>query len=159
MCDYSLHSVTSRPARAGDNLVTGSFPTTTTRGFAAVDGPGIAVCLLPGTELAFEKDVEWGRSFVRFFQRKQATGNLVRFRQINLDKPNAHHDAVEFPNGRVVLLTDLCKGQRAKVLQLPVAAQIAQPERLSERHADGPVIDLAPARPGLSDRSEWFFVW
>ena len=41
MCDYSMYSVASRPARAGDKLVTGSFPTTTTRGFAAVDEPGV----------------------------------------------------------------------------------------------------------------------
>jgi hypothetical protein len=32
MCDYSLHSVASRPATAGDRLVTTRFVATTTRG-------------------------------------------------------------------------------------------------------------------------------
>ena len=159
MCDYSMYSVASRPARAGDKLVTGSFPTTTTRGFAAVDEPGVAVCLLPGTELAFENDIEWRRPLmIRFFRGKQDLRKLVQFRQINLDEPDAHHDAIEFPNGRVILLMDLRKGQRAKVLQLPVVRPAPQ-ERLSQSQADGPVIDLAPMRGGLTDRSEWVFVW
>ena len=54
MCDYSLHLVVSRPARVGDKLISTSFPHTTTRGFASVDDRNVAVCLLPGTELAFE---------------------------------------------------------------------------------------------------------
>ena len=57
MCDYSLHFVASRPARVGDKLVSTSFPQTTTRGFASVDDRNVAVCLLPGTELAFEEEV------------------------------------------------------------------------------------------------------
>jgi len=44
---------------------------------------------------------------------------VARFRQINQGKPNSHHDALEFPDGEVVLLTRLCEGQRARVLQLP----------------------------------------
>ena len=55
MCDYSLHNVASRPARVGDKLVPTSFPTSCTRGFAAIGEPKVAVCLLPGTELAFEE--------------------------------------------------------------------------------------------------------
>ena len=57
MCDYSLHLVVSRPARVGDKLISTSFPHTTTRGFASVDDRNVAVCLLPGTELAFEQEV------------------------------------------------------------------------------------------------------
>ena len=57
MCDYSLHRVASRPAKVGDKLVSTSFPHTTTRGFASVDDRNVAVCLLPGTELAFEEEV------------------------------------------------------------------------------------------------------
>ncbi|HET7490488.1 MAG TPA: hypothetical protein VFK01_01300 [Bradyrhizobium sp.] len=44
---------------------------------------------------------------------------LARFRQIDIDKPQQHHDALEFANGKVVLLTNLVLGQRAAVLQLP----------------------------------------
>jgi hypothetical protein len=41
------------------------------------------------------------------------------FRQINKDKVTVHHDALEFPDGRIALLTTLCEGQQATVLQLP----------------------------------------
>ena len=58
MCDYSLHGVATRPARVGDKLVTTQFWNTTTRGFSAMDEPRVAVCLLPGTEIAFENKVE-----------------------------------------------------------------------------------------------------
>ena len=52
------------------------------------------------------------------------------FRQINQDDPRAHHDALEFPNGEVVLLTFLAQGQEATVLQLPAAAVDAKaPQR------------------------------
>ena len=57
MCDYSLELVASRPAKVGDKLVSKSFPHTITRGFVSVDDPNVAVCLLPGTELAFENEV------------------------------------------------------------------------------------------------------
>ena len=41
------------------------------------------------------------------------------FRQVNKQRVAAHHDALEFPDGQVVLLTFLCEGQQATVLQLP----------------------------------------
>lgn len=44
------------------------------------------------------------------------------FRQIDQDNRVAHHDALEFPDGRMILLTFLAEGQQATVLQLPVAA-------------------------------------
>jgi hypothetical protein len=34
-----------------------------------------------------------------------------------------HHDALELPGGRIVLLTRLNEGQRATVLQLPASAR------------------------------------
>src|SRR5579871_704594 len=58
MCDYSLHNVASRPARVGDKLTTTRFPHTMTCGFCAIGEPNVAVCLLPGTEIAFEAEVE-----------------------------------------------------------------------------------------------------
>src|SRR5262249_35461187 len=122
MCDYSLHSVASRPAKIGDHLVTQGFATTYTRGFAAIGEPTVALCLLPGTEIAFEEEVDWERPF-GIFRRKPRVGKLVRFRQINMGKSAAHHDAIEFPNGKVVLLTRLRAGQKARVLQLPPASE------------------------------------
>ena len=43
------------------------------------------------------------------------------YRQINLGCAHAHHDALEFPDGEVMLLTYLMEGQQATVLQLPAA--------------------------------------
>jgi hypothetical protein len=57
MCDYSLQSVLSRPAKVGDKLTTRDFGTGT-RGFAAAESSAIAVCVLPGTELAFSDEVK-----------------------------------------------------------------------------------------------------
>lgn len=123
MCDYSLHAVQSRPAEAGDVLITSEFPNTATRGFAAVAEPGTAVCLLPGTELAFSEDVVCAHPFARLFPRMRFGGigaRLARFRKINRRVADTHHDALEFANGKIVSLTRLSVGQRATVLQLPV---------------------------------------
>jgi hypothetical protein len=120
MCDYSLHHVASRPAKVGDKLVTTQFNNSITRGFTAVGEPDVAVCLLPGTEVAFEKEVEWKPFAFGLFRKSQAVGEKVaRFRQICLNEPNRHHDALEFPKGDIVLLTTLHEGQYATVLQLP----------------------------------------
>ena len=118
MCDYSLHFVASRPARVGDKLVSTRFRTSPTRGFAAIGQADIAVCLLPGTEVAFERDVECDGLF-GFFRGRNLKQKLARFRQINLDQPAMHHDALEFPDGEIVLVTQLREGQYATVLQLP----------------------------------------
>ena len=66
LCNYSLHHVASRPAKVGDKLVTTKFNNSITRGFAAVGDPNVAVCLLPGTEVAFEKEIEFERGFAIF---------------------------------------------------------------------------------------------
>ena len=155
MCDYSLHLVASRSARVGDKLVVASFAGTYTRGFAAVGKSTVAVCLSPGTELAFEKDIGWDRPLLlTLFRKKPASGRLVRFRQINMERPGTHHDAIEFPNGHTVLLNDLKVGQKAIVVQLPVAPRMERQVRLVESQLDGSVIDLVPTR---ADRSDWLF--
>ena len=126
MCDYSLHHVATRPAQIEDKLVTTKFSNSITRGFAAVGEPHVAVCLLPGTEIAFDENVECEPSF----GVGKVGQHLARFRQINMHNPVTHHDALEFPDGQVVLLSRLCEGQRATVLQLPAAAR---PEAAKER--------------------------
>jgi len=126
MCDYSLHQVATRQAKVADQLITTKFPNSITRGFTAIGEPEVAVCLLPGTEIAFEKDVESEPSFgIGILPTKKIGHRLARFRQVDLHNATAHHDALEFPNGQVVLLTRLCEGQRATVLQLPATAQPA----------------------------------
>jgi hypothetical protein len=124
MCDYSLHLVASRPARAGERLVSTRFDSSSTRGFASVEDRRVAVCLRPGTELAFEQEVRCDAGFAFRFARHLGQ-KLARFRQVNMNRPDVHHDALEFPDGRTVLLTELCEGQLATVLQLPADRESA----------------------------------
>jgi len=115
MCDYSLHLAASRPAELAETIVITEFFGTRTRGFASPSDPGMAVCLRPGTEIAFTENAFIQGALFRW----PIKDRLARFRQIDLDKPNQHHDALEFANGRIVLVTDLVVGQSARVLQLP----------------------------------------
>jgi hypothetical protein len=118
MCDYSLHHVQSRAAQVGDKLTTRNFGTGT-RGFAAPDNPTTAVCVLPGTELAFSEEIAFTLPGASRSDVHKASFKTAIFRQVNKQIPLAHHDALEFPDGQTVLLTDLSEGQAATVLQLP----------------------------------------
>jgi hypothetical protein len=135
MCDYSLHSVKSRPAKVGDKLTTRDFGTGT-RGFAASEDLSVAVCVLPGTELAFAHEVKrlptrwWPWLHDSAIEHKTAI-----FRQINKDKTAADHDALEFPDGQIVLLTFLCEGQQASVLQLPAELKTVVETKAQQRAA------------------------
>ena len=130
MCDYSLQDVRSRPAKVGDKLTTRDFGTCT-RGFAAAEDAGVAVCVLPGTELAFSCPVTviYPR-FIAGWKVETLAHATAIFRQVNKDQPFKHHDALEFPDGRIILLTRLSEGQKATVLQLP-----AQPKTTAEADA------------------------
>src|SRR5580658_719087 len=132
MCDFSLQSVRSRPAKVGDKLVTRDFGTGT-RGFAATDDLGMAVCLLPGTELAFAGEVACLPAGLLGWKTKTINHQTAIFRQVNKEKLAAHHDALEFPDGRSVLLTLLCEGQAATVLQLPAQPKTEIEAREQER--------------------------
>jgi hypothetical protein len=140
MCDYSLHDVASRPAKVGDKLVSTQFPNAITRGFADPSQPRVAVCLLPGTELAFDREVECDASF-RFLPTRKSMHRVARFRQLNMNRPAAHHDALEFPDGKVVLVTDLCEGQHATVLQLPNVNRPTEVEGAREIEKNATLID------------------
>ena len=128
MCDYSLSHVKSRPARVGEKLRTTDFGTGT-RGFASVDDPTTALCVLPGTELAFN-------SGVRVYGRDQPTAaRTAIFRQVDTDLPYRHHDALELPDGTTYLLTLLWVGQETSVLQLPVLPSTEAEARAQQRAA------------------------
>ena len=118
MCDYSLHNVKSRPAKVGDKLTTRNFGTGT-RGFSAPEDSNVAVCLLPGTELSFEEEVAGVRlwPWSKVIKHKTAI-----FRQVNQNNSRTHHDALEFPDGQIVLLTFMPESLQATVLQLPATA-------------------------------------
>lgn len=122
MCDYSLHHVASTPAKVGDKLVSTGFAGSSTRGFCSAEQPNVAVCVMPGTEIAFDRNIECHRA-MGFLPRRRLASAVARFRQINLDQPYAHHDALELPGGEIVLVTNLCEGQKATVLQLPASGQ------------------------------------
>jgi hypothetical protein len=128
MCDYSLHHVASRPARVGDTLTSTRFINSGTRAFAAAGEPNVAVCLSPGTELAFDANIECEAFYGFGFRRLRH--KLARFRQVDLHQPDVHHDALELPDGQIIKLTTLREGQHATVLQMPVdpRAVTAEPE-------------------------------
>jgi hypothetical protein len=130
--------VTSRPAEVGETLVTTTFRGTSTRGFASEREPAVAVCMLPGTELAFAEDVKYDS---RWIWTKTVNSRVGKFGKIDPLVPDRHHDAIEFPDGSYVLVTQLCEGQRATVLQLPATHRPADKTQ--------PAIET-PARTSLS---------
>jgi hypothetical protein len=141
MCDYSLESVASRAAQVGERLVSTQFVNSLTRGFAAIGEPNVAVCLMPGTELVFDQDVECDHP-LGLYEKRKLRESVARFRQVNLQSPYEHHDALEFPSGKVVLLTRLSIGQCATVLQLPA------PPRPPEATHDGEASDAVRQTDG-----------
>jgi hypothetical protein len=120
MCDFSLHAVKSRPAEVGDKLTTRQLPLSTT-GFSAPEDINVAVCLRPGTELSFAEEV---RRHSWPWTTPAINHKTAIFRQINQHEPYRHHDALEFPDGQILLLTLLQEGQHATVLQLPAGAAV-----------------------------------
>jgi hypothetical protein len=118
MCDYSLHQVRTRPAKVGDKLFTRRFMSGT-GGFAAPEDVNVAVCVLPGTELSFAYEVR--RSSLWPWTNRTIQNRTAIFRQVSLNNPHTHHDALEFADGEIVLLTYLMEAQQATVLQLPAA--------------------------------------
>jgi hypothetical protein len=134
MCDYSLHNVKSRPAKVGDKLKTHYF-NLGTRGFAAPEDANTAVCVLPGTELAFAQTVRCSPRGSFGEKTKVVNHTTAIFRQINKDIPHTHHDALEFPDGQLVLLTDVFEDQEAMVLQLPIQPATETEAKAQERVA------------------------
>ena len=132
MCDYSLQAVANRPAKVGETLITTTFRGTSTRGFASESDPNVAVCLLPGTELAFTEEVKYDN---RWIWTRSTEYRVGKFNQIDAHIPDRHHDAIEFPDGSHVLLTQLCEGQKATVLQMPVTQPLPQRAEVVERPA------------------------
>lgn len=120
MCDYSAEFVLQRAAAKNDTLVSQSI-NVHTRGFVDKNDRQTAVCLLPGTEIAFKKPVRIESPGIRafLFGGMKLPHTTARFVQVNRGQ-FTHHDALEFYNGDRVLLTHLVPGQVATVVQLPV---------------------------------------
>jgi hypothetical protein len=142
MCDYSLMSIRNRLAEKGENLVVHRFPTGSL-GFAspldlreAEDSvrnrprPGFwlrlwrnlaslregsavpAVCIPPGSRLLLQDIPEALRQKLRV-----GPIEVVAFTELTAE-PNRYRDAIQFQNGRHVLLQNLNEGQRGRVLDL-----------------------------------------
>ena len=137
MCDYSLEHVKSRPAKVGDKLTTSDFGRVT-RGFAASEDNDVAVCVLPGTELSFASEVKCVRSAFVWSERVISHKTAI-FRRVNQEYKWDNHDALEFPDGEIVLLTFLREGQQATVLQLPAAEK---PPTSSAENKNAPISGL-----------------
>jgi hypothetical protein len=80
--------------------------------------------------LAFADEVKRSQLRLWPWHDKVIKHKTAIFRQINKDKVSTHHDALEFPDGQIVLLTSLSEGQQATVLQLP-----AEPKTVVEFEA------------------------
>ena len=135
MCDYSLQNVKSRPAKVGDKL--------TTQQLLYWHYAGLLRRKMPTRRFAFFRERSSPLQPVRCRRPRGLFGwkaNMIAhttaiFRQINKDNPRAHHDALEFPDGQIVLLTHVIEGQEATVLQLPAQPATAAEAKAQERVA------------------------
>lgn len=123
MCDYSLEAVKNRKATVGDKLVTQRFYSHTT-GFVDPSTADTAVCIMPGTEIAFDAPISKLGSYATPLADREVidTGfTVAKFVQIHRDLAHTsyHKDGLEFVDGSQVLINDLVVGQKASVLQLP----------------------------------------
>jgi len=118
--------VKTRDAALHDDLVTRNFGTGTC-GFADTSDLSTAVCVRPGTEIAFEKPIV-ASGAIEIGQYTTAI-----FRQINKLHERMHHDCLELPDGEELLLTYLAEGQKARILQLPAKPKTKQEALDQER--------------------------
>jgi hypothetical protein len=137
MCDYSLKHLASRPAKVGDKLVVSKFASSASVGFieAGSDKRNEVVCVLPGTELAFDAVIAVAehRLLGCWSSEKPTAHHTARFRQVNTEQQHMHHDAVELPDGSTLMLNNLAPGQVATVLQLPAAPKTAEEAKAQAR--------------------------
>jgi hypothetical protein len=148
MCDYSLHHVGSRPAEIGEKLTTQYFGTGTV-GFAAPEDESVAVCVSPGTELSFAGEVRCMPRTLGWNERVIKHKTAI-FRHVNQKYRWPHHDALEFPNGQIVLLTLLKPGQQATVLQLPASAGVRTAQETEPAKSQLSLTEASVLRCGIS---------
>ena len=90
----------------------------------------MAVCVLPGTELAFASPVTLtDYRFVVGWKVEILPHATAIFRQVNKHEPMKHHDALEFPDGRIVLLTKLSEGQKQRCFSC-LRSQCPRPKQM-----------------------------
>ena len=82
----------------------------------------VIATLLAGLASSEMTRAQYDRAF-GLFGKARVNHKVARFRQVNMNEPNVHHDALEFPDGLIVKVTRLVEGQTATVLQLPASVQ------------------------------------
>ena len=149
MCDYSLHTNPNRLATEGEDLIVYRFPTHSlglaspaevkqvtcrTKGAnrswwatlkdwfseGQAEMSVCAVCIPPGAKLVLRDIPQYLRT-----ELKVAGDELVTFTQLNASA-NAYRDAIQFENGKELLLQRLQPGQRVKVVSL-AGSESAEP--------------------------------
>jgi hypothetical protein len=118
MCDYSVRNVVVRPARIGDRIIT-ALLIAEGRGFAAIEDPNIAVCMAAGTELKFDKLIEYD-PMLSDVPRKL---RYIRARFWQITDRKTDRDALHLKDSFIVPLRILSLGQCATVVKLPVMTQ------------------------------------
>jgi hypothetical protein len=97
---------------------------------------------MPGTELSFAEEVVFWPNWYGWHERVIKHKTAI-FRKVNQSKSWAHHDALEFPDGQVVLLTLLKEGQQATVLQLPASAGVKAEQETGRASEVSPPLHVA----------------
>ena len=118
MCDYSLETYQSRPARLGETYETHSFPSQTV-GFIAPGDTAIAVCMAYDTRL---KLLDIPGKVQRAYNVR--TEEEVIFART---ETGLHHDGVQFANGVQVTLQQLGPGVKAIPVDI-LLAPVKEPE-------------------------------
>ena len=85
--------------------------------------------------MSFASEVRCLSTGLLVWRDKVINHKTAIFRQINKEKAVTHHDALEFPDGQIVLLTSLSEGQQATVLQLPAEPKTAVESEAQRRAA------------------------
>ena len=118
MCDYSLETYQSRPARLGETYETHSFPSHTV-GFIAPGDTAIAVCMAYDTRL----------KLLDITSKVQRACNVRTEEEVIFARTEAglHHDGVQFANGVQVTLQQLGPGVKAIPVDI-LLAPVKEPE-------------------------------
>ena len=128
MSDY----VKSRPAKVGEKLTTQHFHPGRV-GFTSPEDASMAVRVLSGTELVFATAIRCNPRGLLGWKVLLINHTTATFRHVNKGNPLTRHDALEFPDGRMMLLTHLLEGQEATVLQLPAEPVTAAETKAQKR--------------------------
>jgi hypothetical protein len=128
MCDYSMHAIKNRKAVVGDKVKTSDFMRTSSPGLESLTEPGVAICLIPGTGVEFDEPVQHrdiGLNFNTPIPFK--IGRYVR----KAGHETEFKDAVQFPDGSMVLMAYLVTNQTGTVTYVPeeIVKQTEQPAK------------------------------